>query len=207
MFFLFFSLKHFMVLELQKENSFDPATMASSLASSSSHVPITQHLLLLLNFTPHHSLQKLPPKLFFIPFTFILLPPHPLATDPQLPSPTTHSSLSIAAFAAPSPVALEHISPPTHPLTTKLRDGTRRPKPFTNYKLYYSTKHPLLALHTTSTFTNLPHSPIRFSQAAKSPQWLKAMSEEFATLKTNHTWTLYPDLPIKTLSPINWFLK
>ena len=90
-----------MVSELQKENSFNPTTTASSLASSSSYVPITQHLLLLLNFTPHHSLQKLPPQLFLIRFTLFLLPPHPLATNPHLPSPTAHSPLSIAASAAP----------------------------------------------------------------------------------------------------------
>jgi hypothetical protein len=77
-------------------------------------------------------------------------------------------------------------------MTTRLKDGTRRPKSFSNYKLYSSTKHPLLALHTTANLADLPPTPTKFSQAIKSPHWIKAMSEEFAALQTNHTWTLCP---------------
>ena len=59
--------------------------------------------------------------------------------------------------------ATEPASLPNHPMITRLRDGTSRPKPFPNYKLYFFTKHPLLALHTTTIIADLPSAPTRFS--------------------------------------------
>jgi hypothetical protein len=129
--------------------------------------------------------------------------PSSLAADTLISSSTSHSSQPAAENADATPAA----PLPTHPMTTRLRDGTRRSKPFPNYKLYSSTKHPLLALHTSATSADLPPTPTRFSQAAKSHHWIKAMTEEFAALQTNHTWTLCPRPSNKNIITNKWVFK
>jgi hypothetical protein len=79
---------------------------------------------------------------------------------------TSQPDLSPIAPLSESEPVISH-----HPMTTKLQDGTRRPKTFPNYKLYFSTKHPLMALHSHVPSSDLPSTPTRFSQAVRSPHW------------------------------------
>ena len=38
----------------------------------------------------------------------------------------------------------------------------------------------------------LPQEPATYKQAATSPQWVQAMTEEINALHANHTWDLVP---------------
>jgi hypothetical protein len=111
----------------------------------------------------------------------------PLASEPHFSSPAVSPYLSSAAEDFPTQDLSEPPTLPIHPMTTRLKDGTRKSKPFPNYKLYFSSRHPLLALHTKASLANLPPTPTCFSQAAKSPHWQQAMQEEFDALQANKT--------------------
>lgn len=88
-------------------------------------------------------------------------------------------------------------------MTTRSRDGTRCPKSFPDFKLYYFTKHPFVALHSTT----LPPNHTHVSQALKSSQWHQAMSEKFNALIANHTWNLCPWPLHKNVISNKWVFK
>ena len=96
---------------------------------------------------------------------------------------------------------------PLHPMTTRLQAGTRKPKSFPHYKLYLSTKHPIMALHSKATIPKLPSTPIKYSQTAQSPHWQQAIKDEFTALQANHTWTLCPRPPHKNIITNMWVYK
>jgi hypothetical protein len=75
-------------------------------------------------------------------------------------------------------------------MLTRAQTNSLRPKLFHDYKLYSSTKYPLLALTTIA----LPAEPCTYHQAVKKPCWLEAMQAEYNALMSNHTWTLCPGL-------------
>jgi hypothetical protein len=102
----------------------------------------------------------------------------------------------------PNPPTSQHPNP-SHPMITRSRDGTSCPKSFPDFKLYYSTKHPFIALHSTT----LPPTPTRVSQALQSPQWNQAMREEFNALIANHTWNLCPRPLHKNVISNKWVFK
>ena len=83
-------------------------------------------------------------------------------TDPAPPSISVDAAHTTAA-TAPFPTNLVPVPPSHHPMTTRLHDGTRRPKSFPNYKLFLSTKHPLMAFHSHVNLKHLPPAPTRFS--------------------------------------------
>ena len=81
-------------------------------------------------------------------------------------------------------------SPPSevHPMTTRSRTGSLKPKTFPDFHLYHTIKHPLKSYHTTLQELE----PSCFSKAALDPWWQQAMAEEFQALISNGTWTLCP---------------
>jgi hypothetical protein len=147
------------------------------------------------------------------PTTSLTSPDSPFTMSSPITSSLAPENSSSSPFVSPTvddvstPPTSEPPVVPTHPMITKLRDGTRMSKPFPNYKLYYSTRHPLLALHTQASLADLPPTPSRFSQAAKSPNWQKVMQEEFTALQANHTWTLCPWPSNKNIITNKWVFK
>jgi hypothetical protein len=91
-------------------------------------------------------------------------------------------------------------------MTTRSNDGIIQPKQFFGFKIYSSTRHPLMALHST-TPQPLPSTPSEFSQAIKSPHWFQAMSEEFSALINNQTWELCPCPPHKNIISNKWVFR
>jgi hypothetical protein len=108
-------------------------------------------------------------------------PTNNIATPSPSPEPLP-APISSAPESPPSLTPLPH-----HSMTTRLQDGTRKPKTFPNYKLYFSIKHSLMAFHSNLSPSALPPTPTRFSQAVSFPHWQQAMSEEFTALQANHT--------------------
>jgi hypothetical protein len=84
---------------------------------------------------------------------------------------------------------------PQHPIQTRCQTGSLNPKSFPNYQLFYSTKHPIRALHLVLTV----FEPTCFIQASKSPEWNKAMLVEYEALLANNTWTLCPIPPLRQI--------
>ena len=107
----------------------------------------------------------------------------PMQSSSQPPILSAKPSSSTSSIATPSPSPEPLLAPissapestpsltplPHHSMTTRLQDGTRKPKTFPNYKLYFSTKYPLMALHSNLSPSALPPTPTRFSQAMSSP--------------------------------------
>jgi hypothetical protein len=95
-------------------------------------------------------------------------------------------------LAVASTTSLESTSPttfPSHSMVTQSRTCALKPKPFIDYKLYSTIKHPpFIALLTILTESE----PTSFAKAIIDPRWQFAMAVEFAALLPNKTWTLYP---------------
>jgi len=123
---------------------------------------------------------------------------------PQPDSP--HDDFPSSSISSP-PESPQPATPlPSHPMTTRSKDGITQPKHFSGFKLYSSTKHPLMALHSITT-QPLPTPPSRFSQALKSPHWFQAMSEEFSALINNQTWELCPRPLHKNIISNKWVFR
>jgi hypothetical protein len=109
---------------------------------------------------------------------------------------------SLSTAATPS----LDVSPPMapqHPIQTRCQTGSLNPKSFPNYQLFYSTKHPIRALHLVLTV----FEPTCFIQASKSPEWNKAMLVEYEALLANNTWTLCPIPPHRWINGNKWVFK
>jgi hypothetical protein len=91
----------------------------------------------------------------------------------------------------------------SHPMVTRSKVGIQCPKTFPDYHVYYSTKHPLYALHTTT----IPTEPSSFTQAMKFAEWRHAMKEEYDALQSNATWVLCPRPPHKNIIRNKWVYK
>ena len=73
-------------------------------------------------------------------------------------------------------------------MTTRTRTGSLKPKAFSNYQLYHTSKYPLRLFHTILT----EKEPSCFTKAAADSRWRDAMSQEFQALVSNSTWSLVP---------------
>ena len=76
---------------------------------------------------------------------------------------------------------------------TRSKTGHNKPKQFPDYKVYYSTRHPV---HVFSSILN-EQKPTCFTRAVSHPEWRAAMGQEFNALMENGTWSLCPRPPNK----------
>ncbi|KAK8957728.1 hypothetical protein KSP39_PZI001284 [Platanthera zijinensis] len=88
----------------------------------------------------------------------------------------------------------------THPMVTRSRVGTRRPKAL------YASRHPI-SLALLSMVSEHPPEPSTYRQAAADPNWVRAMEEEFAALRRNRTWSLVPFTPSMNVIGCKWVYK
>ena len=90
-----------------------------------------------------------------------------LALESQLQTSDTFTPSSDSSSPPPTTANNSQFSPPTtapdpsHPMVTRNKDNTRKPKSFPNYVAY-------------ATYTD--HEPKTFAQANTSPEWRDAMS-------------------------------
>jgi len=78
-----------------------------------------------------------------------------------------------------------------------------KPKTFPDFKLFYSSKQSLRALHTVA----LPPEPTCYSQAITSVEWRQAIGNEFDALLANKTWSLVPRPPTHNVIRNKWVYK
>ncbi|KAJ9555163.1 hypothetical protein OSB04_009777 [Centaurea solstitialis] len=120
----------------------------------------------------------------------------PLHDSDDPPSPDSNATSSSSTSSPPPPPS----KPPPHPMTTRSRTGSLKPRrilnlsasaktpPCTRYLADFSalTQH---ALHV-ALFSGT--EPKGYKSAAKDPGWLSAMQEEIKALQMSHTWDLVP---------------
>jgi hypothetical protein len=139
--------------------------------------------------------------------------PSPMPRDTSSPymvtSPTTTpDSFPHGSFLSPSgdvDTQLDALLPPapTTWVLTRSQIGSLKPKAFPDYHLYYSTKHPLKALHSVA----LPLEPSCYSVAVSNMHWRVAMGFEFDALMSVGTWSLYPRSMHKNVIRNKWVFK
>lgn len=71
------------------------------------------------------------------------------------------------------------LNPLTHPMTTRLQHGIRKPLSKLN-------------LNAEVAIVDLPKN---ITQSLKNPVWRQAMDTEISTLRANKTWTVVPYSP------------
>jgi transposase InsO family protein len=149
--------------------------------------------------TTEHSSVSLPTTTFGIPSPSILEPPaasFPAPTSASPPPPLSPiqpvSPLASPPASLPSspplPLTVSHPLPPPHPMLTRSRIGSHRPKQFPDFHLYYTSKHPPSPLSTPFHLKE----PTSFTKAATDSRWQLAMQQEFSALISNGTWSLCP---------------
>lgn len=111
--------------------------------------------------------------------------PSPSQDNDRLPP----SSNDQAAASPPQPLAAQSRTQPpvfpSHPMVTRSKDGTRKPKSWTDGSIRYPLPHALSVSLTTD-------EPTCFTQATRKPEWRAAMTEEINALLKNKTWVLVP---------------
>jgi Reverse transcriptase (RNA-dependent DNA polymerase) len=122
-----------------------------------------------------------------------------LPSDYSSPSlnnlPTSHPSSQLTLFPSP-----QHPSVTSHPMTTRAKTNSLRPKQFSNHHLYDITTTP-------STFFVSETEPACYTQAVKTPHWRDAMSSELTTLARNNTWQLIILPPNANIIGCKWLFK
>jgi hypothetical protein len=103
----------------------------------------------------------------------------------------------------PSPIPPISSPLPQNRMVTRTQTGSLKPKAFPDFKLFYSSKHPLRALHSVV----LPPEPTCYSQAITSTEWRQAMGHEFDALLANKTWTLVPRPSNQNIIRNKWVYK
>ncbi|KAJ4817812.1 hypothetical protein LUZ62_030378 [Rhynchospora pubera] len=107
--------------------------------------------------------------------TPILTPDNPITTSVTEISPAT-----------------KHQNPPKHPMITRTRDNTRKPRHFPDFVAH---------------FTALDHEPRTFTQANTRHEWRQAMSVEIDALAANNTWTLVPPPSDQAIIGCKWVYR
>jgi hypothetical protein len=77
---------------------------------------------------------------------------------------------------------------PHHSMITRSQTGSLKPKSFSDFHLYYTSKYPPVALHTSLSLVE----PTCYTKATTDSRWRTAMATEFDALMANGTWTLCP---------------
>jgi hypothetical protein len=150
-------------------------------------------------FPFHPSNQTPPPTTPASPYVSVFPTPPPFDTDP----PSTHDTN--AATAAPTdpapqsdPQATSSAVPPTippRPRPPNLRPNPKRTTPY-DPSAYTSTVSP-----------TDPIEPKSFSVANKSPDWQRAMNDEFTALAKNGTWVLVPPVKNTNIIDCKWVYR
>jgi hypothetical protein len=129
----------------------------------------------------------------FLPQPFLPLEPTPVpCSEPQISTPSLSPQLAPTAESHPDTTPSTHDLIPSshvyHPMVTRSKTGSLKPKSFSEYQLFHTTKYPFLSLHTTLS----EMEPSSYSKAVLDPRWRHAMQLEFDALISNDTWTLCP---------------
>ncbi|KAJ4816146.1 hypothetical protein LUZ62_028712 [Rhynchospora pubera] len=127
------------------------------------HIPVTEHNLHTSNVT------------------------HPDPAVSTAPNTDQHQPVISNPSAVSQPTAA-----PSHPMVTRFRDNTRKPRHFPD----------CVALVTT-----LDHEPTTFSQANSHIEWRQAMAKEIEALAANKTWTLVPPPIDRPVIGCKWVFK
>jgi len=111
------------------------------------------------------------------PFTPISTSSHS-ATPLASPNPSTPIHQFSSSYDSEHP-AQQDISPslplpPSH-MVTRSQSGHLKPRSFPSFHIYYSTRHPLQALHAGMVISK----PCTYAQAASLPEWHATMDTEF----------------------------
>jgi hypothetical protein len=69
--------------------------------------------------------------------------------------------------------------------------------------MFHIPRHPFLCLQTI----HLPSTPSTYKQAAEHPKWIKAMTNEYNALISNHAWTLCPRPLNQNVVKNKWVFK
>jgi transposase InsO family protein len=190
-------------------------TTPAHYVSSPPHPSITPPVHILPPTSPNTPLPTLPTNLSPLP-SLLSTPQDPTTHFPTLSLPTPMSESGFSDLVSTAPVSsLQVETLPTtqnqassslqepHQMITRSKTGSLKPKNFGDYKVFYSTKHPLLALYSSLTVAE----PSCFSDAVKSPSWREAMNQEFDALLKNHTWSLCPLPPGRHPVRTKWVYK
>jgi hypothetical protein len=128
------------------------------------------------------------------------------SSDLHIPeSSNPHVSLTSHPLASPIPSLPTNTLAiiPHHPMVTRSQTGHSKPRDFSDYKVLFSSKHPLCAL----TSVSVPAEPTCYSQAMLSPKWRAAMGDEFDALLANATWSLCPRPARHNIIRNKWVFK
>jgi hypothetical protein len=124
-----------------------------------------------------------------------------LLNSPEVTPPPSNSEIPTLDVAPPISLIVHHpislslsvstsstIPPSHHSMVTRSCIGSLKPKDFLDYQLYYTTRYPPVALHTSLSLVE----PTCYTKAATDSRWRSAMSKEFDAIMANGTWTLCP---------------
>ncbi|KAJ4777852.1 polyprotein [Rhynchospora pubera] len=112
---------------------------------------------------------------------------------PQLiPATTQPTQQTIVSSSQPAPLTPSTSTNSVHPMTTRTRDHTRKPRHFNDFVAH------LASLET---------EPRSFNQANTLPAWREAMAVEIQALALNKTWTLVPPPADQKVIASKWIYK
>jgi hypothetical protein len=118
--------------------------------------------------------------------------PTSIPTATQLHQSHPHTSHLPASGVAHAPSSGPH---------TRSKSGIFKPKT----KAYFASRHPIPSAMTALVASDA--EPTCFTQASRSPQWRKAMLDEFNALLKQGTWTLIPPVPYANIVGCKWVFK
>lgn len=126
----------------------------------------------------------------------VVLPTFPIAHFPTLSSSSMNFSPSAPSSVTSNPTYDYSHNQPTHPMVTRNRDHTRRPKQFPDHLVYNAVSESI------PTF-----EPNSFAQARKWSVWWDAMRAKISALHSNRTWVLVPPSSCTNVVGCKWVYK